>query len=136
MPLADQSLFEALFVVLYPRGMIKCLLARVGDDYASGSVELLFKKRIYGWYAGTDRVYTKYVPNELLMWHILRWGAENGYGVYDFGGAGKPDGDYGVRKFKAKFGGELVCFGRNICVHSPLRLAFSKMGYAIFRRFL
>ncbi|RLI52815.1 MAG: GNAT family N-acetyltransferase, partial [Candidatus Thorarchaeota archaeon] len=75
-------------------------------------------------------------PNELLMWHILRWGVENGYRVYDFGGAGKPDEEYGVRDFKAKFGGKLVCYGRNTCEHAPFLLKISQIGYQLVRRFL
>jgi lipid II:glycine glycyltransferase (peptidoglycan interpeptide bridge formation enzyme) len=81
-----------------------------------------------------DREYGRYVPNELLAWYILRWGAENGYQVYDFGGAGKPDEEYGVRDFKAKFGGQLVNFGRNTCVHAPLALAVSRIGYRVYRK--
>ena len=72
----------------------------------------------------------------MLTWGILEWGAKNGYSLYDFGGAGKPDEKYGVRDFKAKFGGELVNFGRNICVHSPRLLKISKLGYQLLRRFL
>jgi len=33
-------------------------------------------------------------------------GVGNGYRLYDFG-TGRPDVEYGVRDFKAKFGGEL-----------------------------
>jgi CelD/BcsL family acetyltransferase involved in cellulose biosynthesis len=133
-PLADRTLFDAVFEVLYPKGMVKFLLARVGDAHAAASVELVYKNTIYGWYGGMDRAYTQFTPNELLTWHILSWGARNGYRVYDFGGAGKPDEGYGVRDFKAKFGGELVCYGRNICVHMPLTFALSKIGYPIYRR--
>lgn len=132
-PLADASLFEAAFDLLHPKGMVKFLLAWIGDDCVAGSAELIHKDTIYGWYGGVDRGFSSYVPNELLMWHILRWGAENGYRLYDFGGAGKPDEDYGVRDFKAKFGGKLVSYGRNACVHAPGRLAISKTGYEAYR---
>jgi serine/alanine adding enzyme len=135
-PLADRSLFEAAFDLLYPKGMVRFTLARVGQTPVAASVELIYKDLIYGWYGGVDRDYGSYVPNELLMWHILEWGAENGYGLYDFGGAGKPDEEYGVRDFKAKFGGELVCFGRNTCVHAPFLLRLSELGYRIYRRLL
>jgi serine/alanine adding enzyme len=134
-PLADWSLFEAAFDVLYPRGMVKFLLARIGDDYAAGSVELIYKDKIYGWYGGMDRAYSDYIPNELLLWHVFQWGARNGYKVYDFGGAGKPDEKYGVRDFKAKFGGDLVCYGRNTYVHAPVLLQLGLWIYAAFRRF-
>lgn len=133
-PLADSSLFEAAFDVLYPRGMVKILLAQVNNAYAAGSLELVYKDTIYGWYGGLDRAYGEYIPNELLVWYILRWGAENGYRVYDFGGAGKPDEEYGVRDFKAKFGGQLVNFGRNVHVHSRLTLTVSRVGYQVYRK--
>lgn len=135
-PLGDISLFQAAFDVLHPRGMIKFLIAHVEDTMVSCSAELLFKDIIYGWYGGTDREYSSYIPNELLIWHLLEWGTENGYRVYDFGGAGKPDEEYGVRDFKAKFGGDLVNFGRNTHVHQPNLLKISKFGYDIYQRFL
>ncbi len=132
-PLADRSLFEAAFDVLHPRGMVRFTLARVEGVPVAASVELLYKDVIYGWYGGVDRAYSAYVPNELLMWRILEWGVEHGYRVYDFGGAGRPDEEYGVRDFKAKFGGDLVCYGRNVYVHAPVRLSLSKAGYAAYR---
>ena len=133
-PLADRSLFDAAFDVLHPRGMVKFLLAYVDRQCVASSVELLYKDCIYGWYSGVDRACSSYAPNEMLMWHILEWGAQNGYRTYDFGGAGKPGEEYGVRDFKAKFGGDLVCYGRNTCVHAPLRLAAGKVGYQLYRR--
>jgi serine/alanine adding enzyme len=135
-PLADPSLFESAFDLLHPKEMLRVTLARVDRAPVAVSFELLFKGIIYGWYGGTDRAYGAYVPNELLMWHILKWGAENGYELYDFGGAGKPDENYGVRDFKAKFGGKLVCFGRNTHVYSPGLLALCKAGYGALHRFL
>jgi hypothetical protein len=132
-PLADPSLFEAAFELLYPRGMVKFLLAWIGDECVAASAELIHGDMVFGWYSGVDRSFSSYVPNELLMWHILEWGAENGCRVYDFGGAGRSNEEYGVRDFKAKFGGDLVSFGRNAHVHSPFRLALSKAGYEAYR---
>jgi lipid II:glycine glycyltransferase (peptidoglycan interpeptide bridge formation enzyme) len=135
-PLADRSLFEAAFDVLCPLGMVKFLLARIGENYIAASVELAYKNILYGWYGGVNRGYSSYAPNELLIWYILQWGAEHGYQMYDFGGAGKPDEPYGVRDFKAKFGGELVNYGRNTYYHAPRWFAVSKVGYQIYRRLL
>ncbi|MCL5959917.1 MAG: GNAT family N-acetyltransferase [Chloroflexi bacterium] len=132
-PLADRSLFEAAFDLLYPKGMIRFTLARVGEFPAAASVELLYKDTAYGWYGGTSRAYSSYQPDELLTWHVLEWSAENGYKLYDFGGAGKPGEPYGVRDFKAKFGGNLVCFGRYTYVHAPRLLRLSKWAYVAYR---
>jgi lipid II:glycine glycyltransferase (peptidoglycan interpeptide bridge formation enzyme) len=132
-PLADYSLFEAAFDQLYSSGMVQFYLAWVDDQCVAGSVELVYKDVIYGWFSGVDRNYSSFVPNEVLMWKVLKWGANNGFSKYDFGGAGRPDEKYGVRDFKAKFSGELVSYGRNLCVHSPFRLALSKLGYQLYQ---
>jgi hypothetical protein len=135
-PLADCSLFEAVFDHLYPKGMAVFLVARIDDVPVACSLELPYKDTIYGWYGGCHREYNQHSPNELLIWHILEWGANHVHAVYDFGGAGSPDQEYGVRDFKSKFGGELVCYGRDTYVHSPLLLKLSRLGYAIYRRIL
>jgi serine/alanine adding enzyme len=133
-PLAPPSLFEAAFEILYPRGMIKLFMARVEDTCIGVAVRLLYKGTIYAWYAGTTRDYASYKANDLLNWHVLEWGAQNGFRCFDFGGAGKPDQDYGPRRFKAKFNGRLVNYGRNICVHHPHLIHFSQWGYQVYRR--
>lgn len=135
-PLADRSLFESALDRLAPKGMILATTATVEAAPAATSFELLYKDIIFGWYGGMDRAYGAFVPNELLMWHILRQGSERGYRQYDFGGAGKPHEDYGVRDFKAKFGGNLVCYGRNTWVPHKALLRFCKIGYEAYRRFL
>lgn len=133
-PLAEYSLFESAFDILGPKGMIRFALAKVGENSAAASVELLYKDVLFGWYGGMDRAYAPYVPNELLMWNILKWGAENGFKKYDFGGAGKPNEKYGVRDFKAKFGGDLVCYGRNVWVPNPPLMSLGKFAYQAVRR--
>jgi hypothetical protein len=135
-PLAPSSLLEAAFEILYPRHMTKFFVAQVGDTCIGAAIRLLYKNVIYAWYAGVNRDYASYKANDLLNWHVLEWGAQNGFSYFDFGGAGKPGEDYGPRKFKAKFGGELVNYGRNICIHAPIKLKLSRIGYQFLRRFL
>jgi serine/alanine adding enzyme len=135
-PLAPPSLFEAAFDILHPRGMIKLFMARVEDNCIGVAVRLLYKDTIYAWYAGAPRDYASYKANDLLNWHVLEWGAQHGFKCFDFGGAGKPDQDYGPRRFKAKFSGRLVNYGRNLCVHRPHLLHFSQWGYQVYRRLL
>jgi lipid II:glycine glycyltransferase (peptidoglycan interpeptide bridge formation enzyme) len=134
-PLAPPSLFEAAFEILYPRHMIKFCMARIEDVHIGVALRLLYKDVIYAWYAGAIRDYASHKANDLLNWHVLEWGAHNSFSCLDFGGAGKPDEDYGPRKFKAKFGGTLVNYGRNVCVHAPVRLQLSQMSYQLARRF-
>jgi lipid II:glycine glycyltransferase (peptidoglycan interpeptide bridge formation enzyme) len=133
-PLAHPSLFEAAFDILHPKGMIRFTMARVDQQLAAVSVELLYNQVVYGWYSGLDRNYASYVPNELIMWHILKWSAEQGFHTYDFGGAGKPSEKYGVRDFKAKFGGKLVNYGRYKLIISPLVYQLGEAAFNVGKR--
>jgi serine/alanine adding enzyme len=136
MPLPDRSLFYAAFDYLIPRGMARFTLTCVDDTPAAGAVVLIHKDVIYGWYNGMIRSFGRFRPNELLVWDTIKWAAERGYRVLDFGGAGKPDEKYGVRDFKAKFRGQLVNYGRNIRVHAPWRMMISSQAYRLARTIL
>ncbi len=135
-PLADISLFEAVREVLVPKGMAKMFLARVDNRHVAASLELPYKKVIFSWFSGYDPRFRSTYSNDYLVWNILQWGARNSYRHFDFGGAGRPDQSYGPRDFKAKFGGQLVNYGRNTYIHSPLRLRLSSIGYQLYRRIL
>ena len=80
-PLADISLFEAVFDILRPKGLGKLLLAKRGETPVASSVELPYKESIFGWYGGMDRAHASCAANEQVYWHIFRWGAEYGYNV-------------------------------------------------------
>jgi serine/alanine adding enzyme len=135
-PLADRSLFEAIAEVLEPRGMARFLLGRVNGSPAATAVALTYHGRVYDWFAGNDRVFTRFKANELVTWSLMEWGAANGYETFDWGGAGSPHEPYGVRAFKAKWGGELVSYGRYLRVHAPTRLRVCSLAYAARRRML
>lgn len=132
-PLVDRTFFESAFNLLYPGKLVRFTLAYNNNIPIAASMELMYKDTIHGMYGGVDRAFSRHMPGELIMWHILKWGAENGYKRYDFGGAGKPNEEYGVREFKAKFGGKLVNYGRNNHIHKPSLFAISKVGYQLYR---
>lgn len=135
-PLPDRSLFQAGFELLYPRGMLRILTASVEGTTIGVLTLLSYNGVLTYWYTGTLREYAAYRAGDLLVWHALELGSGCGLHTFDFGGGGRPDEVYGVRDFKAKFGGELVNYGRNTCVHAPLRLKLSTTGYQLVRRFL
>jgi len=130
-PLADTSLFEAAFDILRPKNMAYFSITYEDGKPAAAQVSILYKDTILGWYNGVDRA-CRYC-NEMTMWDIIEWGADHGYAVFDFGGAGKPGEDYGVRNFKAKFKGELVNFRRDTRIHAPMRMKISKTAYQVAR---
>lgn len=135
-PLPDESLFQAAYEVLRPRGMMRVLVARAGEATIGALTLLVYRGVMLYWYTGTLREHSSLRPADLLVWRALQLGSATGCQVFDFGGGGRADEAYGVRDFKAKFGGEQVNFGRNVCVHGPVRLALSLVGYRLVRRFL
>ena len=135
-PLADFSLFASAFDKLYSRNMVKFFLGRLGDRNIAGRVILLFKDKIFDWYAGSDNDHLSFYPNEMFVYHILKWGSQNGFRAFDFGGAGRPGEKYGVRDFKERFGGQPVNYGRYIEIYSPALLKIAKKGYQIYRKSL
>jgi lipid II:glycine glycyltransferase (peptidoglycan interpeptide bridge formation enzyme) len=50
----------------------------------------------------------------------IRYAADNGFDRYDMMGAGSPKEDYGVRDFKAQFGGTLVEHGRFLHINNQI----------------
>jgi len=133
-PLADISLFESIFDILVSKGMAKFHLAKYNGEYIGGRLSFIYKKVIHADSVGVPRKYKKLYPNPLLNWHVMMWGSENGYQTFDFGGAGKPDKEYGVREFKRQFGGKLVNFGRYKKEHSAIKIKIAEKGFKIYRK--
>jgi serine/alanine adding enzyme len=131
-PLAHKSLFVQAFKVLHPRNMIRISIAYLGDVPIAATVKLLYKKVAFAWYSGSDRIPT-INPMESLTWHEVQCAQELGFELYDFGGAGWPDKPYGVREFKAKFGGQLVQYGRYRKIYSPWKFALAERTYEVGR---
>jgi len=134
-PLADISLFKSAFEILVPKNMAKFYVAKHEDKIVAVRIILSYRGTIYDWYAGSLSDYLSFYVNEALVWHILKEGANNGYRVFDFGGAGKPNEEYGVREFKRRFGGKLVNFGRYTRVYQPLKLSTAKALFKAYRIF-
>jgi len=82
---------------------------------------VLENRAIYEFYiCGLDEEYNEQHPSIMATWAAMEYAAENKIPVFDFMGAGKPDESYGVRDFKARFGGEIVEFGRFLKKMNPL----------------
>lgn len=128
LPLPHKDFFLNVIKSLHPKGYIKIFGAYKDSVLIGVRLVLCYNGLIYDWYAGANDDYLEYRPNDILLWNVLKWGHENGYKLFDFGGAGKPNVPYGVRDYKLKFGGELVCFGRYQHVFRPTIMGFGKFA--------
>jgi lipid II:glycine glycyltransferase (peptidoglycan interpeptide bridge formation enzyme) len=112
--------------------MIQFVLVYDGDDVVAADTMLLFKNQAFAWYGGSLRM-PGVSPAAFFQWREIEWSNQNGIERYDFGGAGWPNVPYGVRDFKASFGGELVCYGRYRKVYSRWKLALAERAYELGR---
>lgn len=133
LPVADISLLESAFEFLVPKNMAKFYLVQYEDSFIGARVVLNYKNTVFDWYAGALIKYLPLYVNEFIVWHILEDSSKNKYFTFDFGGAGNPNEEYGVREFKRRFGGEMVNYGRWKKEYSPVKLRVAEMGYKVYR---
>ena len=131
MPLQPWEFFEKL----YHCPSCKYLLVMFDGQVVGGSICMLLPGHgVYEWYAcGKDGVFKNIHPSSVTKYAGMKYACDNGYAVFDMMGAGKPDEEYGVRDFKAEFGGELVEHGRFLCVTKPLLYNIGVLGVKILK---
>ena len=131
LPLASFDLINETVKQFMPKGWIRIFVAYLGNKIVGFRMVLTYNSIIFDWYAASEKeLQDKYI-NDVLPWEVIKWGSLNGYDYFDFGGAGKPNKEYGVRDFKLKFGGEMVNYGRYEKINMPLLMAVGKIGLEI-----
>ena len=134
LPFPDKNLFKNAVTYLYDKEYLHAKGAFFENEMIGVRFVLCYKKLIYDWFAGAKDEFLSYRPNDVLPWEIMRWGANNGFEVFDFGGAGKPNVPYGVRDYKLKFGGELVNYGRFQLIHKKAFYQFGIFALLMFKK--
>ena len=131
-PLFSWNFFEQLYHTANGR----FILTEYQGKIIGGTVcVVLPNKAVYEWFVcGKDGVYEHIFPSSYATYLGIRYAAENGCHIFDMMGAGKPEETYGVRDFKARFGGELVEHGRYLCVRKPLLYWLGKMGVKLMKK--
>jgi hypothetical protein len=94
------------------------------------------KNTVYEWFVcGLDQRTQKIYPSALATWAGIKHAIDEGCSRFDFMGAGKPDRDYGVRDFKARFGGDLVEHGRFIYIFKPVVFNLAKWYLKFYKKY-
>ena len=138
-PLAHWSFFESFYNLSQapdprpqaPIGIIR--LIRYEDKIIGGILAPLFaNKCIYEWYVcGLDKEYKEQYPSVLATWAAIEYAAQNNIANFDFMGVGRPGIPYGVRDFKARFGGEEVNYGRLTRINNKFLYHVAELGYNV-----
>jgi lipid II:glycine glycyltransferase (peptidoglycan interpeptide bridge formation enzyme) len=109
------------FLSFYRKDIGKYLLVKYRGKVIGGMIcPIMDGRTIYEWYiCGLDNEYREQYPSVMATWAAMEYANEHGLARFDVMGAGVPGVPYGVRDFKAEFGGELVEQGRFLCVCKP-----------------
>ncbi|MBP8794137.1 MAG: peptidoglycan bridge formation glycyltransferase FemA/FemB family protein, partial [Lutibacter sp.] len=130
-PLFPYEFFQQLYQ--WPEGRI--FVVKYQGRVLGGSVCVELPNRVlYEWFVcGLDREIKNVYPSTLATWGAIEYAATHNILRFDMMGAGKPDAGYGVREFKAKFGGDLVEHGRYSFICNPLLYAIGKFGVKLLK---
>ena len=127
---------EAFFQALAKHPDARFLLTKLNGKIIGGTVCVAQEgKCLYEWFAcGEDGVYPHVFPSCYATYAGIRYAAEHNMPRFDMMGAGKPDEAYGVRDFKAKFGGKEVEYRRFLCVTKPLLYNMGVIGVKLLKK--
>ncbi|MCD4737358.1 MAG: peptidoglycan bridge formation glycyltransferase FemA/FemB family protein [Bacteroidales bacterium] len=130
-PLPGWSFFENFYYHSLKKKLGVIRLVKYEEKIIGGILSPIFKDRaIYEWYVcGLDQEYKKAYPSVLATWAAMDYALKNNIDSFDFMGVGRPDQDYGVREFKARFGGELVNYGRYGRINNRFLYSITEIGY-------
>ena len=131
LPLFPYEFFEKLF----QRETSYLFVVKFNDELIGGSLCVSSNAIIYQWFVcGDDRKYKNTYPSTVANWTTLEYAAQQGYTKLDMMGAGTPGKFYGVREFKADFGGTLVEHGRFTCVVNPPLYSIGKLAVSLLKK--
>lgn len=125
-----------LFLNFWKYSLGKFFLIKYNDEVVGGAMCPIYNGRvIYDWFRCGEISVTKGLHTGILAaWASIDYGLKNGFDHMDFMGAGRPDEEYGVRKFKAPFGGELVSFGRYEIIINKTMYEIGKLGLKVYQK--
>ena len=122
------------FRKFYEKGPGKYLMVWYDNKIIGGIMCPISKKAIYEFYVcGLDEEYKEQSPSVIATWAAMEYASQNNILLFDLMGAGRPEDKYGVREFKARFGGEQIESGRFIKVTKPLLFSIGKLGLMLMR---
>ena len=133
------------FLEAYRQGVGKFMIVRHEGKIIGGSMvvvmsegmnELRNEGCVYEWFeCGMNAQYKDQYPSVCATYAGMCYAAENGMARYDMMGAGEPGVPYGVRDFKAEFGGKMVEHGRFEYICKPLLYKIGTIGVKVLKKF-
>jgi serine/alanine adding enzyme len=130
-PLPPWEFFQQFYTMSSEGRLGVILLVEYKDKVIGGILSPVTPgKTIYEWYVcGLDQQYKEVHPSVLATWAGLEYAVSNNIPHFDFMGVGIPEREYGVRDFKARFGGKIVNYGRFARINNKVFYVVAEAGY-------
>ena len=123
------------FLEAYRQGIAKFLLVKYEGRVIGGSMVVADERTVYEWFeCGLNAENKDQYPSVMATYAGIQLAHQSGCTRYDMMGAGEPGVPYGVRDFKAEFGGKLVEHGRFLSICKPMLYRIGKWGVKILKR--
>jgi lipid II:glycine glycyltransferase (peptidoglycan interpeptide bridge formation enzyme) len=84
------------------------------------------------YYCGLRDYNKKIFPTHLAIIAAIEFGINNNLNIVDLMGAGRSNEEYGVRDYKAQFGGQLVENGRYLKIFNPILYKLGTIGIEVW----
>lgn len=118
--LAKKELKTLLLIVRNPEGKT-----------GAGVMSFFFKDQVVPYYAGSDFTLRSLGPNDFIYWELMKYGAEQGYRIFDYGRSKLGTGSFSFKK-NWGFKPELLAYqyhlvkGEDLPNLSPANLKYRK----------
>ena len=117
-PVQPWRYFERLATSLMAQGLGSLLLAYKDDQCLAGLLLLHWRQTVVCKYAASREDSLPLRPNNLLFWHAIRWGCDNGYRAFDMGRTDLEN--TGLRRFKCGWGAPETMLTYHVLSRAPL----------------
>lgn len=126
------------FLALFRAGIMKAFFVMHDGLMIGGAYCMVLPgKGIYTYYYCGLTSYRKNIyPTHLAILASLEYALEKGIMHLDFMGAGKSGEEYGVRKYKLQFGGDLIEHGRYLKILNLPLYIIGKKGLSLWKLLL
>jgi len=140
-PPHSYDFFKNIYNVFKSKGLLQMLLATYHGKPIAGRMVFCFNRKLYCWNSVLDRKYASLNASNLLLWHVICWGTENGFKILNLGRTRIEDS--GVYNFKKGWGGQRINLEdhafpfRKMQIPDPLQrryIFFSKMWSVLPQR--
>ncbi|OHB59806.1 MAG: hypothetical protein A2173_00930 [Planctomycetes bacterium RBG_13_44_8b] len=104
-PIQPYNFFKNIWDILYPRGFLTLILAKLNKTTIAGIILFKFKDIVTYEFGSPLQQYMDKYPNHFLLWNAIEMSCAEGFHYFDFGKS--PPNHKGLLDFKRRWGAQM-----------------------------